>query len=423
MAHVVSSDSAHAPALTGAAPRDALQRSRPIEPGNARSALPALESQPHARAVLEPALGPAGRPSHAYLFHGPPGSGRRTAARAVAASLLAQGAPEPESVRARVARGTHPDLTWVTPSGAAEMLVADIDEPVVAAAARAPFEAARRVFVIDRAHTMNDQAANRMLKTLEEPPPFVHLILVADSVGEVMATIASRCQLVRFAPLPATRIEERLRAGLGDGRDDGPGPGADDGEAARLGACARLALGDAHLARALAGDEGRALRGAAEAYVRATLHGRTEERPWRALLDAAARAGAHAREQLDAHLAEEQELLPRRERARHRREGEEAARRTERRERTRALDLGLRVAELWLRDLLCLAEGAPELVHALDRSQELDRDAAGADRQRLREGVELVADTRLRLTVNVSEELALEALAYRLEALLGARAS
>ena len=65
----------------------------------------------------------------------------------------------------------HPDLTWVAPSGAAEMLVADIEEPVVAAATRTPFEARRRVFVIERAETMNDQAANRMLKTLEEPPP------------------------------------------------------------------------------------------------------------------------------------------------------------------------------------------------------------------------------------------------------------
>jgi DNA polymerase-3 subunit delta' len=292
------------------------------------------------------------------------------------------------------------------------MLVSDIDEPVVAAAARAPFESSRRVFVIDRAHTMNDQAANRMLKTLEEPPPFVHLILVADSLGEVLATIASRCQLVRFDPLPAARIEERLLAGL---------PG--EGEAARLAACARLALGDAHVARALAGEEGRALRAAAEAYVRAALGGRTEERPWRALLDAAARAGAHARERLEARLEEERELLPRKERARHRREGEEAGRRTERRERTRALDLGLRVAELWLRDLLCLAEGAPELVHALDRSEELGGNASGADPARLRRAVELVADTRLRLAVNVSEELALEALAYRLEQLLGGLSS
>jgi DNA polymerase III subunit delta' len=118
--------------------------------------LPGTERHPHARAVLTPALPPDGRPSHAYLFHGPAGSGKATVARAFAAALLSDGAPDPDSARARVEHGVHPDLTWVTPSGATEMLVSDIDEPVVAAAARTPFEARRRVFVIERAETMND---------------------------------------------------------------------------------------------------------------------------------------------------------------------------------------------------------------------------------------------------------------------------
>ena len=80
--------------------------------------------------------------------------------------------------------------------------MADIEQPVVAAATHTPFESARRVFVIEGADTMNDQAANRMLKTLEEPPAFTHLLLLADSREEVLATIASRCQHVRFDPLP-----------------------------------------------------------------------------------------------------------------------------------------------------------------------------------------------------------------------------
>ena len=62
-------------------------------------------------------------------------------------------------------RESHPDLTWVRASGAAEMLVGDIDEPVVAAASMTPFESARRVFVIEGAERMNDQAADRLLKT------------------------------------------------------------------------------------------------------------------------------------------------------------------------------------------------------------------------------------------------------------------
>src|SRR3954449_827322 len=195
--------------------------------------LPGLEHHPHARAVLR-----LDAPSHAYLFHGPAGAGKRDVARAFAAELLAEGAPDPEDARRRAVAGVHPDLTWVTPSGAAEMLVSDIDEPVVAAVNRTPFEARRRVFVIERADTMNDRAANRMLKTLEEPPAFAHLVLLTDRPGEILPTIASRCQHVRFDALPAGELAARLEAG-----------GA-PAETAR--ACARLSLGDGEKALALA---------------------------------------------------------------------------------------------------------------------------------------------------------------------------
>src|SRR5271167_1381011 len=171
--------------------------------------LPGIDEHPHARALLLPAL-PPGEASHAYLFHGPAGAGKRAVARAFAAALLCDGAGDPQEASRRVMRGAHPDLTWVTPSGAAEMLVADIDEPVVAAATRTPFESARRVFVIESVDTMNDQAANRMLKTLEEPPSFVHLLLLTDRREDVLATIASRCQQVRFDPLPPARIAAGL---------------------------------------------------------------------------------------------------------------------------------------------------------------------------------------------------------------------
>src|SRR5450756_762975 len=91
----------------------------------ARGRLPGIDAHPHARAVLGPALEQGGHPSHAYLFHGPPGTGKRTIARAFAAALLTEGARNPATVAERVERDCHPDLTWVVPSGAAEMLVAD----------------------------------------------------------------------------------------------------------------------------------------------------------------------------------------------------------------------------------------------------------------------------------------------------------
>src|SRR5215207_5427739 len=145
--------------------------------------LAGTEHHPHARAVLGAALPPEGRPSHAYLFHGPAGTGKRRVAASFAGALLSEGAPDPEAVAVRVSHRAHPDLMWVSPSGAHELLVDDV-RPVVTAAARTPFEATRRVFVIERADTMNDESANRMLKTLEEPPSFVHLLLLTDRPTE-----------------------------------------------------------------------------------------------------------------------------------------------------------------------------------------------------------------------------------------------
>jgi DNA polymerase III subunit delta' len=377
------------------------QSSEPTAAGEL-GGLPGIEAHPHARAVLGPALGPNGRPSHAYLFHGPAGAGKRTIARAFAAALLAEGAREPGTVPERVGRDCHPDLTWVRPSGAAEMLVADIEGPVVAAATRTPFESARRVFVVEGVERMNDQAANRMLKTLEEPPAFVHLLLLSDRREDVLATIASRCQQVRFDPLPSMQIAERLQGVEGE----------------RAQACARLASGNARLAARLASEEGGALRASAEDFVRSALAGSTGGRPWMALLEVAKAGGVRAAERAREATAGELELLPGRERKRYEREGQEAARRGERRERTRTLDLGLRLTELWLRDAMCVCEGAPEVVYAVDRRGELEEDARGREGAALREGIELVGDARLSLSLNVSEELALEALGYRLQGLL-----
>jgi len=369
--------------------------------------VPDPERHPHAAAVLGPALAPGGSASHAYLFHGPPGSGKREVARALAAALLADGAEGRagiDSVLERVARGSHPDLTWVRPSGAAEMLVSDIEEPVVAAATRTPFESRRRVFVIESAETMNDQAANRLLKTLEEPPSFAHLVLLTDRLADVLPTIVSRCQLVRFDPLAPEQIERALVEG-----------GAPvSAESAR--ACARLASGDSALAARLAGEEGLALRAAAERFARAALAGETAGRPWVELLEAARAAGAAAGERLGEELSAEAELLPSKERKRHEREGLDARRRGERRARTGTLDLGLRLAELWLRDVLCVVEGAESLLLAVDRLDALREDAGEATAVGVARAVELLGAARLSLSLNVSEELAMEAAAYEIGA-------
>jgi DNA polymerase-3 subunit delta' len=354
-----------------------------------------LDQHPHAAAVLGAALD--GRPAHAYLLHGPAGTGKRAAARDFAAALLAR---DSESARTRVLHGTHPDLTWVAPSGAHEMLRRDVQESVVAAASHTPFESTHRVFVLERADTMNDEAANALLKTLEEPPPYVVLLLLTDNPSQVLPTISSRCQPVRFDPLPAARLAEKLQArGI-------------DPETAT--ACARLSLGDGERALTLALSP--ELRARTEAFARAPLYGRAHaEQAWRPLLEQARGAGAAAKQEVEAALAEELEYLPKKEHRKRETEFTDRARRAERRASTGALEHALQLIGLWYRDLACISAAAEELVHHSDRLDQLREDAARRDGAAWRAAVAMVDDTRAALALNVSEELALEALAYRLE--------
>jgi len=386
--------------------------------------VPGTEHHPQARMTLAAAL--AGHASHAYLFHGPAGVGKRTAARAFAAELLAAGAPDVDNARHRAIAGTHPDLTWVRPTGAHVMRTEDVADPVVSAATRTPFESQKRVFVLERVDTMNDEVANRLLKTLEEPPTFVHLILMTDSLGQVLPTVISRCQLVRFDPLPAARIAEDL---VGEGVP-----------AELAGACARLALGNGARARFLASEDGRALCADVDRLVAVALAGggrpTGEPEAWRGLLDRAEQRRIAAEERIaeeaKARLASEPKG---RERGAIEKQFEDAAKRDGRRARTEVLDLGLTLAALRFRDLLCLAEGADAAVLDLAGSQALaggggsgpdgaTADVTGAatthDPRRLRLAAERCEEARLSLQLNVTEDLALEALGFRLAQLVGA---
>jgi DNA polymerase-3 subunit delta' len=354
------------------------------------------EHQARARVALRAAL--ASGPSHAYLFRGPRGSGKSSVARAFAAEILAVGAADPEDARRRALLdpSPHPDLVWLRPPGAQHM-VEEVREKVIRASSYKPFEAEKRVFVIEAAEQMRDESQNALLKTLEEPPDFVHLILLTAEPAQLLETIASRCQPIDFAPLPPDAIEAQLS-----------GTGSPD----EFAAAARLSAGDVARARYLLSDSGKTLRTAALEMGRAAESPPTAPTAWRQLLDAAESAGQEVEDTTRKALEDEAEAGIKRSA----RDIADEAKRAGRRRRTETLDLGLDLAGSWYRDLAAVASGAEEVVFNRDRLNDLQEQASGLDPSGPRRALELVQDTRRRLDLNVSEELALEALAFRLAA-------
>ena len=154
--------------------------------------------QPTAVGLLQAAVI---NPVHAYLFVGPEGAGRAEAVRAFAGSLFGVGEREEDADRHRrlAAAGTHPDLVLVEPEG--RSLRMEDTRRVITEGFRSPIEAVRKVVVVDRFDTAEPEAAASLLKTVEEPPSTVILVLLAEEVSDTHATIASRCVRVDFPPL------------------------------------------------------------------------------------------------------------------------------------------------------------------------------------------------------------------------------
>ena len=170
----------------------------------------ATRHQPRAGATLGAALA-AGPEPRLPLPRARRARARRAAARAFAAELLADGAPDPDDARRRalIDPSPHPDLVWLRPPGA-QHLVDEVRESVIRAASLRPAEGERRVFVIEEAEALRDESQNALLKTLEEPAPFAHLILLCSEPELLAGTILSRCRPVEFAPLAPEAVLEAL---------------------------------------------------------------------------------------------------------------------------------------------------------------------------------------------------------------------
>jgi DNA polymerase III subunit delta' len=162
------------------------------------------------RAATDPAAAP-GAMTHAWLFTGPPGSGRSVAARAFATALLCdqQGCGQCPCCK-QVAVGSHADLLLVRPDGLSYGVKQTRD--LVLKAATAPVASHWRIVLFEDADRATEQAANALLKAIEEPAPRTVWLLCAPYADDLPTTIRSRCRLVTLRTPPADAVAAVLRS-------------------------------------------------------------------------------------------------------------------------------------------------------------------------------------------------------------------
>ncbi len=329
--------------------------------------------------LLENAL--ATGPAHAYLFYGPAGVGKRTVAYRFGAALVSGG---DAGASDRVLRGLHPDLLMVEPEGRFTT-IGQVREVVREAASR-PFEGARRVFIL-RADTLNVQAANALLKTLEEPEGGAVFVLLATSLAGVLPTVVSRAQAVRFDPVPLGEVVSFL---MERGRSE---------EEARL-----------------AGALGRGSIGLALRYA--------EEGEFEELREAVFEAGFSFERSFEDRYGTVEEILARAEgvgAARERaslaardaggepdRRAREAAKRARKAARDGAVAEALGLLALLYRDAAVVAAGVPELVVNADRVARIRARAAEHSGADWAGAAGILREEEDKLAYNVSPEAILE---------------
>jgi DNA polymerase-3 subunit delta' len=356
-----------------------------------------------ARALRESTL------SHAYLLSGPEGLAKTAFARELAVALVSTcggcGAC-PECARAR--RGIHPDLHLVEREG--DLIRVEQVEPVIADLSLKPFAAGRRVWVIPEVEYLHPAAANKLLKSIEEPPDYVFFLLVTDRLERVLPTIVSRCQLVEFRPLSDADVAAYLGASHGL-----------EGVAAQ--ALARLSTGSVERAARLADDARGADRRAEylrhAARVVGGVRGGSEGDPPAAFIGVLERQVHETAVRVQADLDEQLAVLTRqfqdkRDLNWYTKKAEERAKREAARLRRLAAQDAVDLLGAWVRDLWVVACGASDVLWNCDRADEL-AGAAVATPEYYARLMAAVARTRKDLYLNIDQKLALQALFARFE--------
>jgi DNA polymerase-3 subunit delta' len=345
-----------------------------------------VPEQVEAKRLLGAALTDGGAPAHAYLLHGPAGVGKRTAAFAFAGALLGDAR--------RVELRSHPDLYLLEPLG--EMIRIDDVRALRHDLHMRPFEGDRRVYLVLDADRMNDEAADALLKDLEEPPAYAVIVLVAGELGPLPPTILSRCQLVPFRRLSERAVREWIATQAPERSDD------------EVRVLSRASSGRLDRARRLLDPDTSERRGELIETARSVYlePGFDPGAAAGVLLAAAADRGEEAREREQA-LVDTLDLLAR--------DADQRVRRAYRGAERDELLAGLEGLEAWYRDLVMVGAGADEAAVHADRLDDLREDAAADADEGASGAAETVREAwRAFEEFNLNPSLALEALFVRL---------
>lgn len=149
-----------------------------------------------------------GSVSHCYLFEGEKGLGKKSISLAFSKALLCkEGQGEPCNICSSCIKfdsKNHPDFKLLSPE---KGLIAKKEvESLIRSIATQPFESNKKIFIIDDSDTMRLDSQNTILKTLEEPPSYINIILVTSNIAKLLPTILSRCQIIKFYPIDNSKI-------------------------------------------------------------------------------------------------------------------------------------------------------------------------------------------------------------------------